>query len=259
MMIETAIAGLLENYFDKIFVVSIERAKDRHIQVKKQLEGLSFDFFWGADKQLFDWEKIKKGHEVYDEIISKKHNRVGKAMNAGEVACALSHRKLYEHIVEQKYQRVLIFEDDIVPLTENLSQLPAVFNELPDDWQLVYFGYSKHEKVTDALKRKQFFYKLISPLRLIKWSPVMVKNMLPQYYSEHVKKAGYHDCTHAYAITGETASHLILKQKPIVFNADTLLSDVILKGEIKAFVTNPQFFVQEIHLNPQHPSIIHQQ
>jgi len=144
-----------------------------------------------------------------------------------------------------------------MPLTENLSMLSAVIKELPDNWDLVYLGYTKHEKVTPALKRKQLFYKSISPLRLIKWTPVMVRNMLPQYYSEHLKKAGYHDCTHAYAINNSTAAHLIANQKPIVFCADNLLSNVILKGEINAFVTEPPFFMQENQLDPQHPSIIH--
>ncbi len=253
---DPAIAGLLESYFDKIFVVSIERATDRHLRVTKQLEGLNVEFFWGTDKQLFDWEKIKTGYDVYDDVKSKKYNRVGKGMNAGEVACALSHRRLYEHIAKKGYHRVLIFEDDVLPLPENLSQLPAIIEELPQDWDLVYLGYTKHEEVTARLKRKQAFYKIISPLRLIKWNPVMVKNMLPEHYSEHLKKAGYHDCTHAYAITGTTVAHLISKQTPVVFNADTLLSDVILKGEIKAFVTVPKLFIQENDLDPQHPSII---
>ena len=257
-MIDPVIARLLENYFDKIFVVTIERATDRHAQVKQQLEGLSFDFFFGTDKQTMDWEKIKIGNTVYDEVRTKKNNRVGKAMNAGEVACALSHRGLYQHIVEKGYRRVLVFEDDVVPLIENLSMLPVIIKELPENWDLVYFGYTKHEKVTSALKRKQFFYRLVSPLGLIKWTPAMVKNMLPLPYTEHLKKSGYHDCTHAYAITAQTAGLLLPKQTPVVFNADSLLSDVILKGEIKAFVIEPQLFIQENHLDPLHPSIIHQ-
>jgi glycosyl transferase, family 25 len=257
MMIETAIARLLESYFDKIFVVSIERAKDRHAQVRQQLEGLSFEFFFGTDKQAMDWEKIKTSTAVYDDVKAKKNNRVGKGMNAGEVACALSHRNLYKHIVEKGYHRVLIFEDDVLPLSENLSQLPAIIEELPHEWDLIYLGYTKHEKVTPKLKRKQAFYKIISPLRLIKWNSTMIKNFLPVPYSAHLKKAGYHDCTHSYAITGQTAARLVSKQTPVVFNADGLLSDIILKGELKAFVTEPKLFIQENHLDPQHRSIIH--
>jgi len=172
------------------------------------------------------------------------------------VAWAVRNRSFNNHIVEKKYQRVLIFEDDVVPLTKHLSQIPAMIDELPDDWDLVYFGYTKHEVVTPRLRRKQAFYKIISPLKLIKWNNPMIRNLLPVPYSQHLKKAGYHDCTHAYAIAGETATRLIARQTPVIFNADTLLSDLILKGEIKAFVTEPKFFIQENHLDPQHPSIV---
>jgi glycosyl transferase family 25 len=256
MIIDPAIAKLLESYFDKIFVVSIERATDRHAQVRQQLGGLSFEFFFGTDKQKMDWDGMKKTNAVYDDAKARKYDRVGKGMTAGEVACALSHRSLYEHIVEKQYQKVLIFEDDVVPLAKHLSQIPAMIDELPGDWDLVYFGYTKHEVVTPGLRRKQVFYKIISPLKLIKWNYPMIQNLLPVPYSQHLRKAGYHDCTHAYAITGQTATRLIARQTPVVFNADTLLSDLILKGEIKAFVTDPKFFIQENHLDPQHPSIV---
>lgn len=45
-MIKTATSQILQNYFDKIFVLTIKRTKDRHQQVAKQIEGLPFDFFW---------------------------------------------------------------------------------------------------------------------------------------------------------------------------------------------------------------------
>lgn len=253
---DPVITRLLESYFDKIFVVSIERAKDRHIRVSKQLEGLAFEFFWGTDKQELDWEKIKTDNAVYDDAKAKKNNRYSKGLNLGEVACALSHRRLYEHIIAKKYNRVLIFEDDVLPVSENLSQLPATIDELPPDWGLVYLGYTKHEIITPALKRKQAFYRVISPLRLIKWNSTMIKNLLPVLYSRHLKKAGYHDCTHAYAVTLQIAIALISKQTPVAFNADGLLSNSVLKGEVKAFVTEPIFFIQENQLDPEHLSII---
>jgi glycosyl transferase family 25 len=256
-MIEPAIARLLESYFDRIFVISIARASERQARVKEHLEGLSFEFFTGTDKQTLDWPKITASADIYDEAKSKKFNRVGKGMIAGEVACALSHRRLYSHIIEMGYKRVLVFEDDVVPLQDNLSLLPSVLLELPEDWDLIYFGYTKHEVVTPKLKRKQAFYRLISPFRLIKWKPAMVKNMLPVPYSPHLRKAGYHDCTHAYAITSRSATRLIAKQTPVAFNADNLLSDAVLKGELKAFVTEPKLFAQENHLDPQHKSMIH--
>lgn len=253
---DAASVALFQEYFDKIFVVTIPRAKHRHQQVKNQLAGLPFEFFYGVDKQHFNWEAIRSGTDIYDENKAKQLSRVGKGMNAGEVACSLSHRKLYEHIVENKYKRVLIFEDDVVPVANSFTSLPSVLCELPSDWELVYFGYTKHETVTRSLKRKQFFYRLISPFGLMKWNTRMVSNMLPVKFTEHLKKAGYHDCTHAYAISAEAAVKLISRQDPVVFKADNLLSYEILNDSLKAFVTEPQFFAQENHLDPLHPSFI---
>lgn len=248
MKINTDINNLLQHYFDKVFVVSVPRFTDRHKQLEKHLEGLTYDFFWGADKLKLDYAIAKKDG-TYDEQVAQKLQRQNKALNLGEIACSLSHRMVYEEMVKHNWQKVLILEDDILPLYNNLPQLPAALNELPDNWELVYLGYLKHENVTAALKRKQIWYKILSRLGLMKWTYKMVNNLLPKPYSTHLKKAGFHDCTHAYAVTLQAAKKLLAAQTPVVYRADDLLSSTIMKGELEAFVTEPKFFDQEIFHN----------
>jgi glycosyl transferase family 25 len=79
----------------------------------------------------------------------------------------------------------------------------------------------------------------------MKWTYKMVTNLLPKPYSTHLKKAGFHDCTHAYAVTLEAAKILLRTQTPVIYRADDLLSATIMKGELNAFVTEPKFFDQE--------------
>ena len=81
------------------------------------------------------------------------------------------------------------------------------------------------------------------------WNATMIKNLLPRPYSTHLNRAGFHDCTHAYAITRLAAEKLLAAQTPIVYRADDLLSSTIMKGELNAFVTEPKFFDQEIFHN----------
>ena len=81
------------------------------------------------------------------------------------------------------------------------------------------------------------------------WTYKMVSNLLPGPYSAHLKKAGFHDCTHAYAVTAEAAKKLLAGQSPVVYRADDLLSSTIMKGELSAFITDPKFFDQEIFHN----------
>lgn len=248
MQISSDNARQLQQYFDKIFIVSIPRFTARHQTVTAHLQGLKFDFFWGADKQQLNLnEAIQKG--IYDEQKAKQLQRQGKALNLGEIACSLSHRMVYEEMLKHNWQKILILEDDILPLYNNLDQLPAVLSELPANWELVYFGYLKHENVTAALKRKQMWYKILSRLGLMKWTYKMVTNLLPKPYSPHLKKAGFHDCTHAYAVTLQAAKKLLAAQTPVVYRADDLLSATIMKGELEAFVTEPKFFDQEIFHN----------
>ncbi len=248
MPIPANICDSLHQYFDKILVVSVPRFTDRHERLKQSLAGLQFDFFWGADKLKLDYNAAKTDG-TYDEQMAQKLQRQGKALNPGEIACSLSHRNLYAAMIENGWKKVLILEDDALPITENLQHLPEALKELPDNWELVYLGYLKHEQVTTGLKVKQFFYKIISAFGLMTWSYKMVSNLLPKPFSKHLKKAGFHDCTHAYAVSLQAAEKLLAAQTPVVYRADDLLSSTIMKGELNAFVTEPKFFDQEIFHN----------
>jgi glycosyl transferase family 25 len=159
-------------------------------------------------------------------------------------------------MIKNNWNKVLILEDDVLPQYKSLDFLADTLQELPANWELVYLGYLKNENVTTALKAKQVLYKIQSVLGLLKWSYKMVSNMLPEKYSAHLKKAGFHDCTHAYAISLSGAKKLLAAQTPVVYRADDLLSHIILKGELNAFVTEPKFFDQEIFHNTQTTSEI---
>ena len=248
LSIPANISDSLQQYFDKIFVVSVPRFTDRHERLKETLAGLPFDYFWGADKLKLDYDTAKTDG-TYDEQMAQKLQRQGKALNLGEIACSLSHRNLYAAMIENGWEKVLILEDDVLPNTENLAQLPAALQELPGNWELIYLGYLKHEQVTTGLKVKQFLYKIISAFGLMAWSYKMVSNLLPKPFSAHLKKAGFHDCTHAYAVTLAGAKKLLAAQTPVVYRADDLLSSTIMKGELVALVTEPKFFDQEIFHN----------
>jgi glycosyl transferase, family 25 len=244
-VIEQTTSSFLQQYFDKIFVLSVPRFTERHTTVAEKLNGLRYVFFWGADKLKLDFEAAKQDG-TYDEVTTKKYQRQGKALNIGELACSLSHRMLYSEMIKNNWQRVLILEDDVVPLHNALKLLPQTLQQLPQDWELVYLGYLKNETITPTLRCKQLFYKLLSALGLMKWSFTMVSNMLPRKFSPHLKIAGFHDCTHAYAITLTAAKKLLDAQTPVVYRADDALSHTLLQGKLKAFVTEPKFFDQEM-------------
>lgn len=247
----------LEGHFDKIYVLTLERAVERQNRVRERLAGLNYEFFYGADKNTLTEEYLRQ-HRIYDEEKSRKLHRYGKGMAVGHIACSLSHRLIYQKILDEGYQRVLIFEDDVVPLYHELNYLSEALRELPENWELIYLGFQKNYPVTPKLRRKHHFYLGLSYVGMIKMKPGMVRNALPRPFSSRLLKAGSHDLTHAYAVTPAACQKLIHAQTPVVFNADPLLAHLIMKGELNAFITEPQFFTQEQFLDAGARSYIHQ-
>ncbi|HET7754987.1 MAG TPA: glycosyltransferase family 25 protein [Anaeromyxobacteraceae bacterium] len=246
---------LLNARFDRILVITLDRARERQERLSRRLLGLRYELFFGADKRDLAMEDLRR-RGVYDEGRARRVHRHGKTMQLGEIACALSHRRVWEAVVANGWQRVLVLEDDALPDPAAMPQLAAALEELPPTWELLYLGYTKHEQVTPELRRKQWLYLQLARLRLIRWSPTEVRNLLPRPCSPHLRRAGLHDCLHAYAVTGRAARKLIAAQTPVALAADTLVSRVVMRGDLEAFVTEPRFFDQERFLDPGDPSIM---
>lgn len=245
---------LLNQYFDHIYVITINRAIDRQEKIREILKGLDFEFFYGVDKLEFPFSEMKK-RGMYDEEQAKQYHRYGKPMTHGHVACSLSHKSVYEDVVEKNYGRVLIFEDDVVPDFDNFHYIPSILKEMPQDWELVYWGYGNNEQPD---KTKQSFYRILSALKLLKWNSTMVKNLYPVRISAHISKAGFHDMTHAFSLTQSGARALVKLQTPVTFNADNALSYASKNELINAYICHPKIFNQEMTVNPDtYRSLIH--
>jgi glycosyl transferase family 25 len=249
------IDSLLDQYFDKVLVMTVPRFKERQEKVKERLKGISFEFFYGVDKNDLT-DAFIQGNYVYDKKNSLAITQQIKPLNKGEIACSLSHRSIYRAMLENNWQRVLIFEDDVVPDPELLPALIDCLRELPSDWELFYLGYLKNEKPGFGNRLKQSWYKIQSRIGLTRMPYSMVKNRLPKPFSSSLMKAGFHDCTHAYAVSQEGAKKLLKTQTPVIYRADNLLSALILKNSLKAFISRACLFNQEIAFDIKSKSYI---
>lgn len=73
----------------------------------------------------------------------------------------------------------------------------------------------------------------------------MIKHLYAKPFSTHLKKAGYHEYTSAYALTLTAAQTLLKLQTPISFIADNLLGYAITNQLVKGYLTVPRLFEQE--------------
>jgi len=239
------VSAFLREFFDKIYIISLRRATERQANFQQLLAGLSYDIFWAVDKAELDREAmIRDG--LYDDVTVREPRYIHPGgLSEGELACALSHRAVYEEMVREGYQRVLVFEDDVVPRFDALGTLPEALRQLPADWELLYLGYTKNEVLTPKIRLKQRFYNLVSPLGLLRWSRQEASRYAPRPFSPNLRVAGLHDCTHAYAVSLAGAQKLVAAQTPIVASADSILSVEILNGRLRSFASVPVFFDQE--------------
>lgn len=215
--------NFLNSFFDHIYLVTIERAKDRHLIIEEELKGLNYELFFGADYKFFSIEELK-ANGIYDEELAKKNHRYSKPIKGGMLGCSLSHRMVYEDIVRKNYDKVLVLEDDVIIEQFSFENFKSAVSELPKDWELLYFDYNKNERKPLFGMLKQLTYHIQKMFRKIKFSHKAINNLFAKKYSKNLMTAGLHDFTDAYAVTNVGARKLLELQTPVQWFPDHLLA-----------------------------------
>jgi glycosyl transferase, family 25 len=245
----------LNNFFDHIYVITIERAKDRHIRIEKELEGLNYEMFFGKDKQFFSIEELKSAN-IYDEELAQRHHRYHKSMHAGQIGCAWSHVEVYKDIIAKGYERALILEDDVVIDQRFIFTAIEVLGHLPQDWELLYLGFAEREIPPPNASVKKAIYHVLRSAGLFKYTHKTINHLYPKKVGTHLYEAGYHDCTHAYAIKQVTAKKLLQLQQPISFVADNLLSFAITNELVRGYIMLPKVINQQYQVGVESTSYL---
>ncbi|MBC7890328.1 MAG: glycosyltransferase family 25 protein [Ferruginibacter sp.] len=228
------------NFFDHIYVISLHRAQERQEAIKKNLEGLNYEFFWGADKQDHPIsEMISDG--IYNEAMAIKNHRYHKPLSSGQICCGWSHKHVYQDLISKGYQKALILEDDVIA-ESNIGKFGhLIIKELPSNWELLYLDYNRNEKKNVI---RQYWYHVQKFFGGLTWSHTSIQNLYPKKLSEHLASAGFHDFTNAYAITATAAQKLVQLQTPIAFLADNLLATACTTKMVNGFIALPKLFSQ---------------
>jgi len=92
----------INNYFDQVYCLNLDRRIDRMKKMQKRFDHFNIEFkrFSAVDgKSMSNAEYAK--YKLYRKKLSK-----------AELACTISHKKIYEDALEKGYERILVFEDD---------------------------------------------------------------------------------------------------------------------------------------------------
>jgi glycosyl transferase family 25 len=230
----------LNNFFNQIYVITLPRAIERQDAIRANLAGLNFVFFMGADKLDHSRDDLERDN-ISDEALYIQNHRHNRTITLGHICCSWSHRNVYEDILKNGYERVLILEDDVITNKGWIKIFPEILKELPADWGLLFLDYSKNVK---RRLIKQNWYHIQKFLFGHKWSHESFRNLYPRRVSAHLSTAGRHDFSSAYAITSVAAKKLKELQSPISYNADTLLAHACSNKIINGYISRPKIFQQ---------------
>lgn len=225
-------------------MLSVTAASERRARFDQRFAGLHYEYFYGADKDRFTIPELET-QLIFNEKKARARHRFGKTLRPGEIACSWSHRMIYEDMLQKGYARVLILEDDAVPDHTALDHLEAALIELPADAELVFWGWGKNGYRGWKGWCKQQLYHMQHALGLLKWNHRIIDNLYARPFSQHLKKAGFHDFTYAYAVSSSAAAALIKMQTPIQYIADNLLAHAATEEKIKAFTAWPKMFLHD--------------
>ena len=134
---------LLNNYFDKIYCINLDSRPDRWALVNRrfQQQGIEVSRFSAADGYSDDLEREFDLIQNAFETKQKKHPRYLK--NPRALGCLLSVMQIIDHARSNGYQKILLFDDDVIfhkHFDQLLENLPPV-----SSWKLLYLGCSQHQ------------------------------------------------------------------------------------------------------------------
>ena len=119
----------MNDYFDKIYVLSLKRNGDRRSLTAERLQkvGIEFEFFDACDGQVLNhvWKKLDNSN-----FTTKNY-----------LACSISHLSIYNDALSRGFKRILILEDDVKPHNEIQTLFNVFKKQIPEDYDLLYLGW----------------------------------------------------------------------------------------------------------------------
>jgi hypothetical protein len=112
----------LSKYFDKIYVINLDRRPDRYESFKTEM-------------CKFGVKNIEKFSAIDGNLITQNNVK----LLAGEIGILQSHLTIIKKCKEEGLNNVLIMEDDVF-FSDEILKLDDYMSSVPKDWEFLYFG-----------------------------------------------------------------------------------------------------------------------
>ena len=132
---------ILNELFDEIYVITHKKS-DRIENVKKVLDGVKFEFFYGIEKEDLDMEQLLK--DGYPNWY--RH----------QLAVTFTHLDLMKKLKSEHKTNVLVLEDDLLLKEENLYYLENEYKLIKGKFDLFYLGFTNCHVNYDNIIKPNF-------------------------------------------------------------------------------------------------------
>jgi hypothetical protein len=135
----------IDEYFDKIYYINLDKRTDRKEELEEELEEANINTAVrapGVEISEVEFEKLDKEH--YEnfrglKMIEDKEKFEKKYIKAS-IGVRRAHLNCIKDAKKKGYKKILILEDDIIIDKRANSLFYRIINEIGDDWQLLYLG-----------------------------------------------------------------------------------------------------------------------
>lgn len=123
----------LDEYFDKIFYINMQKDRDRDSHMIEQFKKFS----------ISNYERVEGVSLSLPEVPPISHwrnfNKKDEKYVKGQLGCRAAHLECVKIARSRGYSRVLILEDDVIFL-QDPNTLLTQNHEILNDWDVLYFG-----------------------------------------------------------------------------------------------------------------------
>ena len=123
---------ILNQIFDKIFLINLDRREDRWIECKKSLDSHGIEV-----ERLSAVDGLELGEE---QLNYQMLNYIPESNLRGQHGCIMSHFKGISLAKERNYKNVLMLEDDFELCDDFENEFKSYYPQVPNDWELLYLG-----------------------------------------------------------------------------------------------------------------------
>lgn len=118
----------------KVFVINLARSNERLANIKAQLDAINVPF-----ERIDAVDGAQLTDQDIEQIAPKSiiENHYFRPLGKGEIACALSHKKAWQQIIDDDLDFAIILEDDL-ELLENFSKTIELLASVPTSyWEFI--------------------------------------------------------------------------------------------------------------------------